>query len=177
MVSVQDWKRAVLSQTGDIDHTCAAEALAELLEGSSSPLDTAKKITTIYEPPSATRKERGQDGENEKVTEFWITHMCDAISTFGELDKQDRLIDLLVDMSRQDDVRSCDDVLKGGGGSIYWRGLPEWEWQFSHYGLGELQESSTQLCANIQSQPTDTLKIIPPTGPEETAILARDDVF
>lgn len=143
MVSVRKWKRAVLAQTEDTGHIYAAEALAELLEGSSSPVDIAKRITTIYEPPRATRKERGQNGENEKVTEFWVTHMCDAISTFGELDKQDRLIDLLVEMSRQDVVGSRDDVSKGGGGSNYWRDLPEWEWQFSHYGLGESHESCT----------------------------------
>lgn len=138
MVSVQEWKNGVLAQTQDADHIKTAEALAELLEGSSSPADIAKIITTVYEPPPETRRDCSHAGENKKVTEFWVTHMTDAISLFGDVDTQDRLLALLVEMSKQPDVRNPDGVLKGAGGcAIYWRDLPEWEWQFSNYGLSK----------------------------------------
>lgn len=137
MASVRDWKDSVLAQTQDPDHIQTAEALAELLDGTSSPADIAERITSVYEPPPEMREEWFHEGQSQKVIEFWGIHMSDAIRAFGDSVIQDRLIALLVDMSKQPDVKNPDGSSKGGPGSTYWRDLPDWESQFFHYSLSE----------------------------------------
>lgn len=137
MASVQYWKDSVLAQTQDFDHIQTAEALAELLGGASSPADAAERITSIYEPPPEMRAEWFHEGQNQKVIEFWGIHMHEAMSTFGDAETRDRLIALLIEMSKQPDVKNPDGSLKGGTGGTYWKDLPDWEWQFSYYGLGK----------------------------------------
>lgn len=150
MASVQDWKDSVLAQTRDSDHIQTAEALAELLDGTSSPADIAERITSIYEPPPETRKEWFHEGQNHKVIEFWGIHMHEAMSMFGDAELQDRLIALLVEMSKQPDVKNPDGSLKGSTGGIYWKDLPDWEWQFSYYGLGKSYSLVDSLCQLTQ---------------------------
>ena len=150
MVSVQEWRNSVLAQTQDFGHIKTAEALAELLEDSSSPAVIAKKITTIYEPPPESREELFHEGQNQKVIDFWGIHMHEAISKFGDSPVQERLVALLVDMSKQPDVKHPDGSVKGGVGSTYWRDLPNWEWQFSQHGLGKLRKRPTSLHRLIQ---------------------------
>jgi hypothetical protein len=132
MDSVQDWKKAVHAQTEDPDHVQAAEALALLLNGEAAACDTAKGITMIYE--ADLERNNGStyaDGHN-KVYGFWTNHMCNAILKFDSIVVQQRVVELLIEISKQPDVKTPDGSVKmHDGHEVYWRDVPGWEYNFA----------------------------------------------
>lgn len=75
MVSVEDWKEAVLARTKDSDHVQAADALALLLNGEADADDTAKSITMIYEVDLEHNNGSIYNDCHNKVYELWMNHL------------------------------------------------------------------------------------------------------
>ncbi len=129
MTSVQEWKKEKYANTSDIDHRQAIDALASLLENKTSPAETAKAITAAYEPRSKL---------NEKIENFWVLYMCEAIRHFGDAAARERLVDLLGEISRLPDVKDADgSVQSDPGDAVFWRDMPRWAYDFKEYGLRE----------------------------------------
>ena len=122
----------MLARTEDLDHIKAADALTLLLNGEADADNTAERITKIYE--ADLKRNNGStyaDGHN-KVYEFWMNHMCNAILKFGNSVVHQRLIELLEEISRQPEVRTPDGCEKMYEGcEVYWRDVPGWEYSFA----------------------------------------------
>lgn len=122
------------AETSDSEHHQAIDALALLLENQESPADTAKAFTMVYENSIKTADRPTNVDSRNKVHTFWALWMCDAIRTFEGASK--RLVDLLVEVSRQPDIIGIDrSPKKHIDGSIYWRDLPSWSFDFAEHGL------------------------------------------
>lgn len=130
MESVQDWAKRERENTREPEQLQSIEALALLLEGKTSPLATAKTVTAIcesavadYQDPNPYKYELYEDQPDFRAHQLWRL-ICGAISTFGSAESRDRLISLLVEISRQPDI-----IGKEGGqithylGDVYWSGL------------------------------------------------------
>jgi hypothetical protein len=140
MESVQSYMEKVREHTEDPDHLRANEALASLVEGEASPTDTAKIITTAY--ASSLRSDRsapkGDRWYHSKFHEFWGRIFSDFVRHHSSGEAQERLINLLVEISRQPDLRWEDgSVATTDAGQVYWRDLPGWEFHFADEGLRE----------------------------------------
>lgn len=140
MESVEDYMKKVHEYTTDADHLQANVALALFLEGEVSTAETAKTITTIYEPSL----QAGQGIPNDhlwyktKVHEFWGESLSTIIREFGSAEAQARLIDLLVEISRQPDLTYADGTpIVELNGEMYWKDLPGWSFGFTEDGLRE----------------------------------------
>lgn len=149
MMSVQDWSETWRETTGYPNEIQAIEALALLLDGKVSAPETAKTITMTYE--RSIRAGMVQCPEEtvsitDSVTDFWEREMCDAIRTFGNVDTHERLMDLLVEISRQPDIldprgRQVMHAGKHGRDSVYWSGVPGWESALVALGLCTLSHA------------------------------------
>ena len=133
VVPMRDFLQKLKDQgRGDSDHLQATAALALLLIGEANADDTAKSITMIYEVD--LKRNNGStygDGHN-KFFHFLNSHICTAIRTFGSAEVQHRLIDLLVEISRQPDVKTPDGSVKlHDAHEVYWRDVPGWEYNFA----------------------------------------------
>jgi len=132
MDSVQDWKKAVLALTDDSDQIQAADALALLLNGEADADDTARSITMIFEVDLKRNNGSTHADCHNKVYEFWTNHMLLAILKFGSTVVNQRLIDLLKEISKQPDVKTPDGSVKTHGRyEAYWRDVPGWEYSFA----------------------------------------------
>ena len=122
----------MLAQTEDLDHVKVADALALLLNGEAVAGDTAERISKIYE--ADLKRNNGStyaDGYN-KVYEFWMNHMCNAILKFGSSVVHQRLIELLKEISKQPETKTPDGCVKMHEGcEVYWRDVPGWEYSFA----------------------------------------------
>jgi hypothetical protein len=154
MDSVKDWKKAVLAHTEGPDHVQAADVLAIMLNGEASPGDTAKCITKIYETELKSKNESTYMHDEQQVTYFWTYHMCMAICTFGSVDVQERLFDLLVAISKQPDVKTPDgSVKKYHDCDVCWRDVPGWSYNFAVQALCKsIRCSSSGVFANMYTQ-------------------------
>ena len=124
------------TETHDPDHHRAIDALALLLDGEASPADTAKRITTTYEASLKAANGPTRIDESNQVQIFWALWMCEAIRRFDGASR--RLADLLVEISRCPDVETDDGLpKKHADGSVYWRDLPGWSFEFTVHGLRE----------------------------------------
>lgn len=138
MDQVETWKRSVLARTNDTDQVQAAEALALLLKGEASAEHTAKRITMIYEVSLKAKNGSIHPDDSINVSYFWTVHLFGAIRTFSSTATHQLLIDLLVEISTQHDVKSPDGSVKTFCDRwIYWKDLPDWEWNFANDGLCE----------------------------------------
>lgn len=137
-LTVQEWRSEQRAATADKDHYQAMEALTSLLEGEISADEAAETITDIYS--AELRKESRMTDENDclKICHFWDFYLLDAIEIFGTAEAQERMASLLVEMSRQPDVRTPDgSVKKHDNGEVWWRDLPKWSYHLLEHGLGE----------------------------------------
>jgi hypothetical protein len=124
------------TETHDSDHHRAIDALALLVDGKASPADTARQITTAYEDSLKAADGPTRTDESNKVHTFWALWMCEAIRRFDGATR--RLADLLVEISRSPDVETDDGLPKNHmDGSVYWRDLPGWSFEFTEHGLRE----------------------------------------
>jgi len=131
MISIAEWKKAVLARTEDPDQVQAAEALALLLSGEADADDAARSITMIYEIDLKRNNGSTYDDCYNKVYEFWTNHMWTAILQFGSTMINQRLLALLKEISKQPDVKTPDGSVKmHGGREAYWRDVPGWEFNF-----------------------------------------------
>lgn len=136
--SVQDWLDEQRRQEGDPKHIQAVEALALLLENKASPPETARSITTTYEPTvrAMVARASGSDSYHNKLYSFWALYFCGTVQTFGNIDTHERLIDLLVEISRQPDLLDEDgEPVTGYRDSVYWSDVPDWNRAFVEDGL------------------------------------------
>jgi hypothetical protein len=138
MESVQSYMEKVREHTKDPDHLRATEALASLVEGESSPADTAKIITTTY--VSSLRSDRsvpkGDRWSYSKFHEFWGRTFSDFVRHHSGGEAQGPLINLLAEVSRQPDLKYEDgSVVTTDAGQVYWRDLPGWIFHFADEGL------------------------------------------
>jgi hypothetical protein len=130
-------------ETSDPDHHRAIDALALLLDGKAAPADTAKRITTTYEDSLKVVTGPTRLDESNKVHTFWALWLCEAIRRFGGATR--RLADLLVEISRCPDVETDDGLpKKHSDGSVYWRDLPSWPFDFGQHGLRKLSPGVAQ---------------------------------
>jgi hypothetical protein len=144
MDSVQDWKKAVLALTDDSDQIQAAEALALLFSGEADADDTAKSITMLFEVNLKRNNGSTYNDCHNPVYEFWSNHMLNAILIFGSTVVNQRLIDLLKEISKQPDVITPDGSVKMHGRyEAYWRDVPGWEYSFAEELLCKLLPCST----------------------------------
>lgn len=137
MVSVQNWLEEKRQDENDPKHIRAVEALALLLKGEASPLETAKSIATTYEPTGRDMCDNNQMGlYYSKIYAFWALFFCDAIHTFGSVDTHERLIDFLVAIFEQPDLLDEDgERVTGYRNSVYWFDVPRWVLAFVQDGL------------------------------------------
>ena len=134
--TVGDWKTAMRRETSDLDHHRAIDAIALLLDDKASPADTAKRITTTYEASLKAARGPTRTDESNKVQTFWALWMCEAIRRFDGASR--RLADLLVEISSYPGVETNDGLpKKHTDGSVYWRDLPGWLFEFTVHGLRE----------------------------------------
>jgi hypothetical protein len=145
MGSFQDWKKTVLEHTADDpDHAQAVDALALLLKGEADADDTAKSVTMIYEVSLKRNNGSTYADCHNKVYEFWMSHICQAILKFDSTVVYQRLIDLLKEISRQPDVKTPDGSVKMHRGcEAYWRDVPGWEHGFAEELLCKLLKCTT----------------------------------
>lgn len=143
MEAVEDYMKNVREYTDDDDHLQANEALALLLKGDASPAATAKIITEIYKP--SLQAGQGIPTHHlwykNKVYEFFGDFLSIVIREFGSTEVQARLIDLLVEISRQPDLTYADGSLIsescGEKVEMFWKDLPGWSFCFTEDGLRE----------------------------------------
>jgi hypothetical protein len=173
MKSVQEFTRGFRDDTQDADHLQAGDALALLLSGEADADDTAKSITMIYDVSLKRNNGFTHNDEYNKVRYFWMRHMCGAIYTFGDDAIQERLIDLLTEISKQPEVKCPDGSTKMHCGvQIYWRDLPGRSFELQAIGLSKscIHESHLDLLMPV-SQITTVLSITAPTA--KTTFLPR----
>lgn len=140
MDSVEEYMQKVRELTSERDHLQANEALALLLKGEASPAKTARTITAIYEP--SLKAGQGIPTHHlwykNRVFEFWGLSFSTVIREFGSAEEQARLIDLLVEISRQPDLTYADgSPIVERTGEMYWKDLPGWSFGFTEDGLRE----------------------------------------
>jgi hypothetical protein len=138
MESVQSYMEQVRENTEDPDHLRASEALASLVKGETSPSDTAKIITGTY--ASSLKSDRsvpkGDRWYHSKFHEFWGRTFSDFVRHHSSTEAKELLINLLVEISRQPDLRYVDgSVATTDAGQVYWRDLPSWKFHFADEGL------------------------------------------
>ena len=102
MDPVQEWVSSMQGSTNDQHHTQAINGLDSLVSNQTSPTETAQMITNAYQgfleaDPSPTTTE---DSKRNKVSTFWALYMCHAIWTSGSATERERLVNLLVQISR-----------------------------------------------------------------------------
>jgi hypothetical protein len=132
--TVQDWASAMKAGTDSANHHIAIDALAALLDDKASSSDAAEKITVAYE--DCIKALSNPDDSGNDISTFYALYLCDAIRTFGDASR--RLIDLLVEISKRPDAKHIDgSSVKHRNGSVYWRDLPGWSYNFLEYGLRE----------------------------------------
>ena len=151
MISVQDWKTAKCADTKDTDHTKAIEALTSLLEGDTFPSDAAKAITKTYEASLKVFRRPWKDPHryHNKVTEFWVLYMSNAIRSFGSAEEHERLFELLVEISRQPDLEDDDGmVVKSIDHKTFWVDLPGWAYEAENSASCMSISQSVLLLAN-----------------------------
>ena len=126
MTTIQQFTEGIREFTHDRDHIEAADALVQLLSGTATVEDTAKIITMIYEPSLEENPDGTWMNEHNKIFYFWGHHIDSAVRSFcGDEVQEQRLVDLLVDMSKQPDVRNSDGSLKKFANVlVYWHDLP-----------------------------------------------------
>ena len=130
--TVQDWANAMKARADNTNHHLAIDALASLLDDKTSSSDAAGRITTAYEEP--IKDLSNPDDFGNDVSIFYALYSCDAIRTFG--DASGHLVDLLVEISKQPNIKHIDgSSVKQRNGSVYWRDLPSWSYNFLEYGL------------------------------------------
>lgn len=140
MVSAQDWKTKLYLGPDDDVHVEAIEALASLLEGNVTPADAALKITKTYE--ASIKAVNGSSKEalyhDTRLHEFWSGYMSNAIRRFGGAEEQERLFELLVEISSLPDLMDDDGmVVKSDYRTTFWVDLPGWQFHFVDTGLCE----------------------------------------
>jgi hypothetical protein len=136
MESVQSYVEKVREHTEDPDHLRANEALASLVEGRTSPADTANIITSIYAASLESDRKMPKSDRCSKFHEFWAPNFSDFVRHHSRGEAQERLIDLLVEISRQPDLRYKDgSAAMDDAGHVYWRDLPGWNFHFADEGL------------------------------------------
>jgi hypothetical protein len=132
--TVDGWKTAMQRETSDPDHHQAIDALALLLDGKAAPAETAKRITATYEDSLKAVTGPTCLDESNKVHTFWALWLCEAIRRFAGASRL--LADLLVEISGCPDVETDDELpKKHSDGSVYWRDLPSWPFDFGQHGL------------------------------------------
>lgn len=137
-LTVQEWRSEQRAATADEDHYQAMEALTSLLEGEISANEAAKTITDVYGALIGKETRMTTDDDILKICDFWDFYMLDAIEIFGTAIAQERLASLLVEMSRQPDMKTPDGYVKEhGNGEVWWRDLPKWSYHLLEHGLGE----------------------------------------
>lgn len=140
MISVQNWKIARCAETEDTDHIRAIDALASLLEGDTSPSEAAEAITKTYGPSLKAIEGPWKDPHwyHNKVTEFWVLYMSNAIRSFGSTEEHERLFELLIEISRQPDLEDDDGmVVKSIHHKTFWVDLPGWAGQVANTVSGK----------------------------------------
>lgn len=137
MVSVEDFMQDVREHTSDTDHLQAADALELLLKGEADADDTARSITMIYEVDLKRNDGSAYPDGHKKVKDFFLYQLCGAICSFGDTEVQQRLIDLLVGIRKQPDVKlPARPVEMYRGIGTYWRDVPGWSFLFTYDCLG-----------------------------------------
>jgi hypothetical protein len=140
--TVQDWAKAMKVGTDNTNHHLAIDALALLLDDKVSASNAAAETTAAYE--NSIKAISSPTNFNNEVSSFYARYMCDAIRTFDGASK--RLVDLLVAISERPDITSADGSSTSQlDGSVYWRDLPSWSYNFLEYGIRE--SSSKPICA------------------------------
>lgn len=132
--TVQDWATAMRARTDSANHHMAIDALAALLDDKASPFNAAEKITMAY--GSSLKALNNPDDSGNDISKFYALYLCDAIRTFG--DASGHMVDLLVEISKRPDAKHVKGAsVKHRNGSVYWRDLPGWSYNFLEYGLRE----------------------------------------
>jgi hypothetical protein len=135
---VEEYMQKVREHTSEPDHLQANEALVLLLKGEASPAKTARTITAVYEPSLKAGQGIPTDHlwYKNKVFEFWGLTFSAIVREFGSAEEQERLIDLLVEISRQPDLTYADgSPIVERNGEVYWKDLPGWNFGFTEDGL------------------------------------------
>lgn len=140
IASEQEWLAYRLKED-DPTHIGAVQALALLLEDRATPFETARSITTWYEPSvKALPAERDPiELFSNDVCDFWLCYLSLAIRSLSDVGAQERFINLLIEITK------CPDVLDDSGhpitgyapagDGIFWSGLPGWCRTFVMEGL------------------------------------------
>lgn len=130
--TAQDWAITMKAETDIANHHIAIDALASLLDNKAYPSNAAEKITMAYE--ESIKAPSNPDHSNNDVSEFYALYLCDAIRTFSGASR--RLVDLLLDISRRPVMKRIDgSSVKHRNGSVYWRDMPSWSYNFLEHGL------------------------------------------
>ena len=138
MVSIEEFMQNVRERTSDTHHLQAADAFELLLKGEADADDTARSITMIYEVDLKRNNGSVYADSHNKVNDFFLDQMIGAIRCFGDAAVQQRLIDLLVEIRKQPDVKTPDrSVEMHRGVEAYWRDVPGWSFAFTYHGLGQ----------------------------------------
>jgi hypothetical protein len=115
------------------------DAIAKLLESLATPVETARAITEIYRPSL-------EANVHDKLDNFWVLCLCDAVRTFGSESDRQKLLDLLDEIAKQFDVKGSDGAIQmTTAGKVYWRDLPHWQFNLCEYGLCMLLLSFTSV--------------------------------
>lgn len=130
--TAQDWAITTKAETDNANHRIAIDALASLLDNKACPSNAVEEITMAYE--ESIKALSVPDDANNDVSEFYALYLCDAIRTFSGASR--RLVDLLPGISRRPDMKHNDESsVKHRNGSVYWRDLPSWSYNFLEHGL------------------------------------------
>ena len=149
--TVQDWANAMKARTESANHHIAIDALASVLDDKASPFNAAEKITMAY--GSSLKALNNPDDSGNDISKFYALYLCDAIRTFG--DASGHMVDLLVEISKRPDAKHIDgSSVKHSNGSVYWRDLPSWSYNFLEYGL---RESPSEPCDQIMGSSNSIL--------------------
>lgn len=135
-LSAQEWGTQLRTAIDDHDHAQAIETLVALIEGHCSPAHAARIIMTTYSAQLSQENGITTEDHDLKINHFWDFYLLEAVQIFGSAAIEDRLADLLVEMSRQPDVKSHDGSVKThGNGAVWWRDLPKWSYWFLEHGI------------------------------------------
>lgn len=134
--------------TDNPKHHMSIYALALLLDDKASPSGAAEKIIIAYE--DSIKALSNPDDSGNDISMFYALYLCDAMRTFGDASR--RLVDLLVEISKRPDAKHVDgSSVKHRNGSVYWRDLPGWSYNFLEYGLRESPSRPSEqimVCSN-----------------------------
>jgi hypothetical protein len=138
MVSLGEFMQNVRERTSATHHLRAADAFELLLKGEADADDTAWRITMIYEVDLKRNNGSSYADCHNKVNDFFLDQMIGAIRCFGDAAVQQRLIDLLMEIRKQPDVKTPDrSVEMHRGVEVYWRDVLGWSFAFTYHGLGQ----------------------------------------